>query len=182
MASGELTGRVGLELSKKLKHRGFDVLYDHGKRDTQDQSIGRIASWFGEEYSFQSRMSLIDVAIVEEQSNRVYTLIEIEETSSSPKIILGDVFGTLLGDHITFQGKRDLVVGDFTTLVVFVAGSDDRIEAKIKHLSKHINALKEHIDSANSSIGRVIISGFSNEDDLRSQLNSYIDIAVDNLV
>lgn len=174
MSSGELTGRVGVELSKKLKHHGFDVLYDHGKRDTQDQSIGRIASWFGEEYSSQSRLSLIDIAIVEDDSNRVRTLIEIEETSSTPKVILGDIFGALLGDHITFQGKRDLVVGDFTTLFVFVAGSEDRVLAKISHLSKQLNALKEHIDSENASIGNVFIRSFSNEVSLRSHLDTYI--------
>jgi len=175
MASGELTGRMGLELSKKLNHHSLDVLYDHGKSDDKDQNIGRIASWFGENYSSKSRLALIDIAIVEMTSNRVRTLIEIEETSSTPKVILGDVFGALLGDHISFQGKRDLAVRDFTTLFIYVAGTKDRVEAKIHHLGEHINTLKAHMNSKNASIGRVIISTFSDEDDLRSQLDEYIE-------
>ena len=101
MVKRELTDQIGHELSKKLEKHGFGDLYDHGKSDTQNQSIGRINSWFGEKDSSKTRLALIDIAIVQKNSNRVRTLIEIEETSSNPKSILADVLRTLLGEHVT---------------------------------------------------------------------------------
>jgi hypothetical protein len=175
MNSGELTGRIGHDLTERLKDHGFDVLYDHGKGDAEDQNVGRIASWFGDKLSFQTRLALIDIAIVESSSNRAFALIEIEETSSDPKVILGDVFGTLLGDRISFRDRGELTVGNFTTLFVFVAGDKDRVDAKINHLSEHLNSLKENMTSENASLRIIFIHAFSNEDDLRSQLNTYIE-------
>lgn len=42
-------------------------------------------------------------------------------------------------------------------------------------MSERVNILKEHMNTENASIGRVVIRYFSGEDNLRYQLEDYIE-------
>ena len=68
--------------------------------------------------------------MVRQESGEAVALIEIEESSATPKVLLGDAFATLLGDHITFQGKHALKKGKWTTLIVLVHAVGKRKEQR----------------------------------------------------
>ena len=106
-------------MAKKVAPQGYDVLFDHGQAGQDDPArLGRIASWFGEAYCAGARLALVDIAVVERGSDRAVALIEVEESAAPPKVLLGDVLATLLGERITFRGQRQLQVGEWTTLIV----------------------------------------------------------------
>jgi hypothetical protein len=106
-------------LSRELNNQPLDVLFDHGQKEPgPNDRVGKLASWFGPEFKLESRLSLIDIAVVLRGSAKALALIEIEETTDKPKVVLGDVLAILMGNGIKFQGKRDLLVGRWTSLIV----------------------------------------------------------------
>lgn len=167
MAHDQLTAKTAHHLRQNVIPDGYTVLFDHGdlSKDSLDH-VGEISSWYGENFAASSRLALLDIGIVEAETNRAVALIEIEETNSTPKVILGDAFGTLLGDHITFQGKRSLVVGEFTTLIILLKQPKGDQREKIDYLQEQIRQLSKHINTGNASIGRVNIDTYSDEADL----------------
>ena len=126
MPDGALTAHVARALARSLSDRPVDVLFDHGDPLTDNPDcLGEIVSWYGDRYVAHARLALLDIAVVRKERDEVVALIEIEESAATPKVVLGDLFGTLMGDHITFQGKRALQVGSGTTLVVLVQGAGE---------------------------------------------------------
>lgn len=175
MSHGSYTAKTARHLHQKIEKDGFTVLFDHGdpSKDPPDQ-VGNISSWFGEKLTASSQLALLDIAIVETETNRTVALIEIEEASSTPKVILGDVFGTLLGDHITFQGKRPLVVGEYTTLIILLKRPKGDQREKIDYLQTQIRQLREHINTGNASIGQVYINMYEDELELFQKAQEYV--------
>ncbi len=177
MKQGELTAQVSRSLSRELQGRDYEVLFDHGDKgvDPPDQ-LGQIASWFGPDYKTDSRLALLDIAIVRRGTDDALLLVEIEENAASPKVLLGDVLATLLGDHITFQGQRELNVGPWTSLIVLVRSEADRPDAKIGYLVEKLCELKSRMTTSNASIGKVVIDAFSNGVELQEKVVAYIDV------
>jgi hypothetical protein len=175
MADGELTAKAARELTARIGDPGFDVLFDHGdsKIDPPDR-IGNISSWFGGEYSAKSQLALLDIAVVDREHNRAIVLVEIEETSSSPKVAIGDAFGTILGDQITFQGTRHLAVGHYTSLLVLLNGGNVGHRVRIKYLQDQITDLINDSASGNSAIGRITMDLFQGEDELLAKLSEFV--------
>lgn len=175
MPNGKSTVKTACYLSQYIDKYGYTVLFDHGdpSKDPPDQ-VGNISSWFGEKLTASSQLALLDIAIVETKTNRVVALIEIEETSSTPKVILGDALGTLLGDHITFQGKRPLTVGEFTTLIILLKQPKGDQKEKIDYLQAQIRQLWGHINTGNASIRQVFIDTFSDEKGLFQKAQDYV--------
>lgn len=174
MPNGKSTVKTACYLSQYIDKYGYTVLFDHGdpSKDPPDQ-VGNISSWFGEKLTASSQLALLDIAIVETKTNRVVVLIEIEETSSTPKVILGDALGTLLGDHITFQGKRPLTVGEFTTLIILLKQPKGDQSKKIDYLQAQIRQLSKHINTDNASIGRIYIDIYEGELELFQKAQEY---------
>jgi hypothetical protein len=164
MAHGELTARAARELEQRIQDPGFDILFDHGDLniDPPDR-VGNISSWFGPKYSAKSQLALLDIAVVDDQEDRALVLIEIEETSSNPKVAIGDAFGTILGDHITFQGRRPLLVGDWTLLVVLVRNGHPGHHERLRFLEKQITHLLDSCETENSMIGQVVLDLFDDD-------------------
>ena len=171
MANGELTARVARELSRRIPYSGFDVLFDHGNTsiDPPDR-VGNISSWFGKQYSSKSQLALLDIAVVDRNDDRAIILVEIEESSSNPKVVISDAFGTLFGDHITFQGKRPLYVGDFTTLVVLLNDDNPDHLERLLFLQEKIIASISRENTGNSAIRQIKFDIFQNEEDLVDKL------------
>ena len=166
---GELTAKMGRWLEKELKLRGYDVLYDHG---SAQEGSGKIVSWFGEEYDRDARLSQLDIAIVEQRSDKAVGFIEIEETNDSPKTLLGDVFGFLLGEKVDFgksQNRRKLLVGPWTTLVI-LGKSEDPNPKRIGYIHANVEKVRSTLATANSKIGKVDIKHFADEEKLKEQL------------
>ena len=175
MSHGELTAKTARYLSQNIDMDGFTTLFDHGdpSTDPPDQ-VGNISSWFGEKLILSSQLALLDIAIIEAETNRVVALFEIEETSSTPKVILGDAFGTLLGNNVTFKGQRSLVVGAFTTLIILVRQRKGDQRDKIDYLQTQIESLSKHINSGNASIGRIYIDTYLSELDLLQKAKDHV--------
>jgi hypothetical protein len=175
MKHGELTTDLARYLAIVLEPNWFEILYDHGdtSQDTTGQ-IGRIVSWFGPEYKSEARLAFLDIAIVSKETGNAVALIEIEETTVKPKVIIGDVLATLLGDRITFKGERTLDVGPWTTLIVFVKGMGDSHGERIWYLQEKMNLLKSSLGTPNATIDRIVIQTFQGEVELQSKATELI--------
>jgi hypothetical protein len=170
-----LTAETAKHLQDFLKDKGYDVLYDHG--DSSNKNVGTIVSWYGDgkKPERETELSQLDLAIVEQSSNKVIALIEIEETSDRPKTYLVDIFGTLLGDQINFR-EKSLLVGRWTTLMIVGFSKEPHVKRN-QHILAKVERIKSALGSKNSSIGKVIIKTFSDEAKLPAMLLYELDRA-----
>jgi len=180
MKHGALTAEVARYLTEHLEPHCFDVLYDHGEiSDDSVSQVGRIASWFGTEYKSVALLAFLDIAIVSKNTGEVVVLIEIEETTDKPKVLLGDVLATLLGDRITFQGKRDLDVGYWTTLLVLAKTGKRQHDDRIIYLEDKLNQLKSSLSTNNATISRIVLRPFRNVTELQDALLKLVESEYD---
>ena len=174
---GELTAKVAEYLRQELDARGLDVFHDHGE---SAEHVGRILSWFGEASapSLETALSSLDVAVVDRKPGKApaYALVEIEETNDRPKNLLGDVFGTLLGSKITFK-KKDLEVGEWTTLIVIGNGPESH-RPRNEFLAHEARAAQPTLAAGNNTIGEVVIQSFTRESELAPMLRQLVEHAV----
>ena len=172
---GELTARLAGRISDDWENRGYDVFFDHGGKH-ENKNVGKIVSWFGDKYNREAELSQLDIAIAKKNSGKIFALIEIEETTDTPKTILGDVFGTLIGEHITFGGKGKLTV-DKDTILIVIGQSNTRHKKRNKHIQDKAMKVKSNLSTANSEIGKVIVDSFTDEEELGVLLPSWLERA-----
>lgn len=179
MTNGTMTTKAARILRRELAPHGFDVLYGHGQAGIDPaQNLGKLRSWFGSEYKTTTMLADLDIAVVVRATSQMIALIEIEETTTKPKVLLGDALATLLGSHITFQGNRELLVGPWTTLIVLAHGAMPLNQSRIAFLEHQVNQIKDHLTTPNANIRRVIVVGFENEMELEQTLSALIQEAV----
>jgi len=179
MSNGMLTAQVARLLQQELNEQGFDVLHDHGQKEIDSpDKLGKLRSWFGAALKSETVLADLDIAIVSHHDKKIYALIEIEETTNKPKVILGDVLATLIGKGIAFQGKLDLQVGEWTTLVVMVYDTRQSHLDRLAFLAEQTDILKRKLTTPNASIGRIIIDTFSDRVQLEYKLRRHISEAV----
>jgi hypothetical protein len=181
MPRGALTMQAARVLQPEFSQQGFDILHDHGQVGLDSPLLlGRISSWFGEAYKRGTILADLDMAVVSHAAavshsqERVYALIEIEETNNKPKVILGDVLATLLGKGIKFQGTRDLQVGRWTTLIVLAHDKHQSQLNRLPYLETQSKYLRENLLTPNASIGRVVIDTFVDDLQLEEKLRQSI--------
>ena len=172
---GHLTSETAKQLQVSLKDKGYDVLYDHG--DPSDKNVGKIVSWYGDgkKPERETELSQIDMAVIERSSKRAVALIEIEETNDTPKTFMGDVFGTLMGDHINFR-ETPLPIGRWTTLII-VGFSKESQPKRNQHILAKVERVKSALSTKNSSLGKAVIKTFSDEAKLTALLLYELDKA-----
>jgi hypothetical protein len=179
MTHGKLTSQVAVALAQEFTPKGFDVLFDHAVKGTvPPQNLGKIASWFGPEYRSFTQLGFLDIAVVSRVSEKAIVLIEIEETTDQPKVLLGDLFATLLGEGVKFQGKRDLLVGPWTTLVILGRSKLQSHQARVAYLMEQAEQITTGLSTPNSSIGQTVIDLFRDEVDLLEKLRFQINQAI----
>ncbi len=179
MNHGELTAHVAQVLAAYLQPTHYDVLFDHGKTNSdRADKLGKIASWVGPSYGYEAILGQLDLAVVMPGADRVAALIEIEETTDNPKRLIGDIFATLLGEHLTFQGTRPLQVGEWTTLLVLAQGTSPSHQARLDYLQASVTLLKAHTSVSNFRIGSVLLDTFADEADLGTRLKQHVDSAI----
>ena len=175
MNNGELTAQLARILSQRFQERAH-VLFDHGDKMTDGaDKVGVIRSWYGNILTRDSLLSDLDIAVVVPNSNKVIALVEIEESSANPKTLLGDVFAILLGDHITFQGKRELYVDSNSTLTV-LAFSKSHVKIS-DHLSGQLQAHRGW-NTRNSCVGRIVVGTYKDFAELEDKLTIIIEQAL----
>jgi hypothetical protein len=141
--------------------------------------VGKITCWFGDgdALSQETRLSELDIAVLKRASGRPHAvaLIEIEESDDRPKNLLGDLFGTLLADHVAFRGE-ELAVDARTALILMARGPEthqprmDRLVAKVK-------ACRGLMLGENSKIGHIGGELFSEEGELEAKLRQHVEAA-----
>lgn len=169
-AHGTLTAKIASQISAEWEARGYDVLYDHGSQKESD-SVGKIVSWFGEDYKRETELSQVDIAIVKKGSNDVFALIEIEETTDRPKTLIGDIFGILMGEHVSFGRDRELHLGENTMLIV-LGQSQVRHEGRNKYIQDTAMKMKSHLSTVNEGIGKIVIDTFADEQELAARVRT----------
>ena len=179
MSNGALTAQVAHSLQQEFNQQGFDVLHDHGQKEINSPGkLGKLRSWFGSALKSETVLADLDIAIVSHRDKKIYALIEIEETTDKPKVILGDILATLLGNGIAFQGKLDLQVGEWTTLLVMVYDAHQSHLDRLAFLSEQAKILKRKLTTPNASIGQIIIDIFSDQAQLEFVLRQHVNKAV----
>jgi hypothetical protein len=170
---GRLTVETAKHLQDFLKDKGYDMLYDHG--NSSDKNVGTIVSWYGDgkRPERDTELGQLDLAIVEQSSNKVIALIEIEETNDTPKTLMGDVCCALMGDHIDFR-EKSLPVGVWTTLMIVGFSKEPHVKRN-QHILAKVERIKPALSSKNSSIGKVIIKTFADEAKLPSLIMYELD-------
>ncbi len=158
---GPLTAAIGSQLS----FENYAVFYDHG---TASENVGKIVSTLKQANGKDDELSQIDLAIVEQNTDKIVALVEIEETSDRPKILLGDIFGVLFGNHIFFK-RRELQVGDFTTLIVIGISKTTHLERN-QHIQDYANKIKRSLETQNSNIGKILVKIYRDEKEMRADL------------
>jgi hypothetical protein len=181
MACGALTMQAARVLQPEFSQAGFDILHAHGQVGMDSPLLlGKICSWFGDAYKLETILADLDMAVVSHNAavshdqERVYALIEIEETTCRPKVILGDVLATLLGKGIKFQGLRDLQVGRWTSLIVMSRDKHQSQLNRLPYLMAQSKYLRENLLTPNASIGRVVIDTFVDDLQLVEKLRQNI--------
>ena len=138
------------------------MYYDHG--DPMDNNVGKIVSSIEQDYGRKDGLSQLDIAIVDQSNDHVLALVEIEETTDRPKTLMGDLFGVLFGEYLSFK-RKTLKVGLFTTLLVTGIG-DAAFEQRNQHILRVAEKAKASLGTKNSEIGTLIMRVFSNGDEL----------------
>ena len=182
MNHGEWTARSARILAVHLQHRNYEVLFDHGRADSDPaDKLGKIASWIGPSYGYEAILGHLDLAIVMPNSDRVAVLIEVEENSDNPKTLIGDIFATLLGEHLTFQGTRQLHIGEWTTLLVLAQSARQSHQTRLGYLQTSIAQVKAHIGASNSRVGSITLDIFADEAELETKLKEHIGFVIERL-
>jgi uncharacterized metal-binding protein len=170
---GELTANIAQKISQDWEKRGYKVFYDH---DPSNENVGKIVSAIKKKYRREDELSQIDIAIVEKSSDKVFTLIEIEETTDKPKTFLGDIFGVLFGEYICFK-RKELHVDNFTTLIV-VGVNKTNHKDRNENILEQVNRVKTSLGTQNARIGKVVIKTYADGTELIAQLPFVLDGAI----
>ncbi len=171
---GLLTAKVAREISPYWEERGYQVLYDH---DPASDRVGKVVSSFGDlPYDRGTQLSHIDIAVVEKTDDKIFALIEIEETTDKPKTILGDLLGVLMGEQVSFGKERPLLIDEHTILLVFVKSKVSHDERN-KYLREKVVRIKSNLLTANSVIERIDIKDFGEDTKLSALMQSVLDKA-----
>jgi hypothetical protein len=171
MSHGELTCQVAQALQVEFGPQRFLVLHDHG--EDLPERLGKIRPYFGEGLRSEI-LAEIDIAVVSRDDKKIYALVEIEETTDKPKVILGDILAILLGEGIAFHGRHELKVGPWTTLIVMVKGAIETHQDRINYLMEESDKIKTHLTSSNKSIRKVVVDIFNDAKPLENQLKGQV--------
>jgi hypothetical protein len=160
MTHGQQTAQAARALAQALGS-AFKVLFDHGTQGVDPPDcLGEIVSSVGTDFGRGDQLAQLDIAVVRRDTNEVLALIEVEESVATPKLLLGDLLATLLGDQITFQGER-LAVGPGTTLIVLTRESSTAKRAQMAELARRVRAVQPALASRNAAIGRIVVETYA---------------------
>jgi hypothetical protein len=180
MAYGALTTIAAKGLASRFGGAGLEVLCGHGAAGVEPpDQLGKLKVWFGSKYAARAILADLDIVVVESATDRAIALVEIEETTCKPKVLLGDALAALLGSSVTFQGKRHLKVGHWTRLIILARSANPAQQARIAFLSEWVNHIKAGLDTPNAAVGRIIFRTFQNEAALMGELEQLVREAIE---
>lgn len=144
---GRHTKQIAMLLQRNLRasnvYKCTQVKYDHATH-SDSNSVCKPTTYMGRRYGSDATLSGVDIVVLHHEQPVV--LVEVEESKTRPKTIIGDVFGVALADNIRIQGKRYRMRD--TTLVIAIAVPQrgkqaDKYRRLERHLRKHLSILRE---------------------------------------
>ena len=145
MENGKYTGELGFRLYNKYKNTHYQVFYDpHRNKKISSPNSCEPTPYFNN-YSSETTLANVDVAILDQRTNVVEILIEIEESKAEPKKIIGDIGSIILSDQIRIKGN-DYNYGNLLMILGLKA-----IEKG--HKIKKTNNICEKLSQINRQIG-----------------------------
>ena len=169
---GRLTSKTAETITLEYS-KGYDVYFDHGE---PGPFMGTIVSSIDAVPRMGEELSQLDIAVIEKSSRRAVALIEIEETTDTPKTFLGDIFGILMGNSVSFKGNTgDWKIGSWTTLIVLGCGENHG--PRNERLRELALRAKSALGTGNSHIGDIRIASFSEELSLKDAVMKEIELA-----
>lgn len=154
---GEQTCKFGKKL-RDLFYPEYEVFYDHGDPNIDD-GVAACRAFFGDKARNTNILADIDIFIG--HGEEAIALIEIEETSSSPKKIIGDIFAIAMCNKVKIrlrnkeykQGEPHEIYKITNKTRLFIGGKviqDGRKEKKINKIIKPgIDSFKRKGDKLN---------------------------------
>ncbi len=122
MPAGYWTALFGSCLATRIDastaHAGWHMYYDHGKAGLEHVAASK--GFFGEDVKNANRLADIDI-LVASPDNVAQILIEIEESPTPPKKLLGDVLAILLCNQVAARARgrqQTFVITAATRLIV----------------------------------------------------------------
>ncbi|MBZ5499538.1 MAG: hypothetical protein LAP85_24325 [Acidobacteriia bacterium] len=162
---GEKTRQIAETLRGRLRNNpgrygDIDVRYDHG--DSTDVDVCQPTSYMGRRYGADATLSGVDIVLL--KKGNVFVVVEVEESSVRPKIILGDIFGTILARRIHVQG-RSYPIHDATMIVALTVsrrGQQVRKYSRLERLlTKFVSDLRSSPVRRSIRKVRIIVSDVS---------------------
>jgi len=80
--------------------------------------------------------------------------------------------GVLIGNYIFFK-RRELHVGDFTTLIV-IGISKTKHPERNRHIQDYANKIKRSLETQNSNIGKVLVKTYRDDQEMRADLPTFL--------
>ena len=146
-----LRGRLG---SNPGRYGDIEVRYDHG--NATELGVCQPTSYMGRRYGSDATLSGLDIVLL--KNGKVFIMVEVEESSVRPKIILGDIFSTVLAKKIRVKGKS-YPIHDAIMIVALTGNVRGRQVQKYSRLerllAKFVSDL--HIAPSRTSIRKVRI-------------------------
>lgn len=173
MGSGQkFTVPAALYLTERYHDSALQVFYDHGGHLSQ-----RTYSWFGSAYTAPfaaQHLSWIDIIVAEPKTHKIHQIIEIEDSTASPKTIIADVMAVLLGDGLAFAGHSDWQVGNWTSLIVLAhvstIAAQAKYHARLDHIHQQIVSFQTGMKTRNAAIDHLVLETFKSTNELQAKL------------
>ena len=170
----KLIRSMARQISSYWEARGYSVLYDHDADHCKIvSSLDPLSDKRG------AQLSQVDIAIVEKNGDHTLALILIEEKTDRPKEILGGLFGVLLGNQVSVRRlaqNRQQLLGTMVLMGINrIVVTSGEIHARIDYLRTKIEQVLPVLDTGNSSIRKVCIETFSDEESLYELLTDKLD-------
>lgn len=172
MDHGKYTGELGLKLYHKYKDSNYEVFYDHGKKG--DPNHCKPSAYFGE-YSNSTKLSEVDIVIVDNATQSVKLLIEVEESGSSPKKTIGIITNLLIAERIRIM-KDDYPLDDVSLLFAVGIKTDKGGKAK------QIDLICERLRRINDECGLKNLNLTTIIDTNLERLNERVESTVEELL
>ena len=172
---GIATKRIGELLEQRFEYdselSSLRVWYDHGTRELS-RNVCQPTTYMGRRYGRDATLSGLDIAVT--LGSKVLLIVEIEERTARPKIILGDIFGVVLADSVMI-GKRRYSIKDVELLIAMVTPEKGKIAEKLSRLKRHVNKyIKALRDSGRSRSVRVVSIEPTTQDELVQRIEKRI--------
>lgn len=132
------TRKIAEKLTSKIaadpkRYNGIDIFYDHG--DSRTQGVCQPTTYMGRRYGADATLSGVDIVVT--KNKMAILVIEVEESTVRPKVIIGDVFGIVLADRIMIQ-EESYSLKNATIIVAVAEEGKGKKSAKYIRLERHL--------------------------------------------